>query len=167
MFAGKHVQLMAEYNAWMNENLYAACAQMDDLALKAERGAFFGSVFGTLNHILWGDRVWMARFTGKEYPSTPIDEWLYQDLASLHQARKDMDQEILSWANSLSEEALNTPLLFISKMYGFSQTQPLWVYATHFFNHQTHHRGQATTILTQLGVDYGRTDLPLMPLLME
>jgi uncharacterized damage-inducible protein DinB len=167
MFSGNHIHLMAEYNAWMNENLYAACHQLEDIALKAERGAFFGSIFGTLNHILWGDRVWMARFTGQESPNSAINEWLHQDLPSLHQARCELDQQILNWAKGLDAEALNAPFTFTSRLYGFTQTNPLWVYATHLFNHQTHHRGQACTLLTQLGVDVGRTDIPVMPLLME
>jgi len=167
MFAGNPIQLMAEYNAWINENLYSACAQLDESALKAERGAFFGSIFGALNHILWGDQVWMARFTDKEMPAAAIGEWLHQDFSSLRQARQAMDQHILSWVKGLDEAALHAPYTFTSKLYGFTQTNPLFVYATHMFNHQTHHRGQVTTLLSQLGVDYGRTDIPVMPLLME
>jgi uncharacterized damage-inducible protein DinB len=167
MFAGNQLELMAEYNRWMNGKLYAACAGLEDIELKAERGAFFGSIFGTLNHLLWGDRVWLSRFNGVSYPVGAINEWLYQDFAALQQARTEMDEAILAWTKSLTAEQLNAPYTWSSKLYGFTQTHPLWAVAMQMFNHQTHHRGQITTLLSQIGIDIGETDLPLTPVLME
>ena len=63
MIAPAYCQLMARYNRWMNERLYALCAGLDDDERKRDRGAFFGSIHGTLNHLLWGDRMWLGRFT--------------------------------------------------------------------------------------------------------
>lgn len=165
MFAGNYAQLMAEYNRWMNEKLYAACAPLADEERKRDRGAFFKSIHGSLNHILWGDRAWLARFNGKRYDTGPVGADLYADFAELRAARAAMDREILDWAAGVTPGWLQEPMTWTSRLYGFTQTQPRWVLVTQMFNHQTHHRGQIATLLSQLGVDVGVTDLPLLPVL--
>lgn len=167
MFTGSYALLMAEYNRWMNERLYALCAGLSDEELKRDRGAFFRSIQGTLDHILWGDRAWLARFNGRTYPTGPVGVLLYDAFADLHAARAAMDQDILEWARTATPEWLNEPTTWTSKLYGFTQTQPRWVLVTQMFNHQTHHRGQATTLLKQIGIDPGITDLPLLPVLQQ
>ncbi|MFO1385675.1 MAG: DinB family protein [Chitinivorax sp.] len=163
MFSGNYPQLMAEYNRWMNQKLYAACAQLDDAARKQDRAAFFGSIHNTLNHLLWGDGAWLQRFTGHEYPTAPIGEPLYDNFEQMQQARAKLDDDIVAWAATLDQAWLDQPLTWTSKLYGFTQTNPRWVLVTQMFNHQTHHRGQITTMLSQAGIDIGVTDLPLLP----
>lgn len=164
MYEGNRWQLLADYNAWMNERLYAVCATLSDEERKRDRGAFFKSIHGTLNHILWGDRAWMTRFTGKQYGQfSPPGQDLYADFEELRSARVEMDAEISAWAATLTDEILNAPYTFVSQLYKVTRVQPLWAYATHLFNHQTHHRGQLTTLLSQLGIDPGITDIPMMP----
>ncbi|WP_029058834.1 DinB family protein [Stappia stellulata] len=156
-------QTFARYNTWMNGKLYAACADLDDATRKADRGAYFKSLHGTLDHILLGDRIWMNRFTGNDYPRTAIGTHLFSDFEALAAARRAMDAEIEVFATGLTPDWLARPLIWTSGLDGTTRSQPGWLLVSHLFNHQTHHRGQATTLLSQLGVDIGSTDLPWLP----
>ena len=158
-----HFGLIADYNQWMNSKLYALCASLSDEERKRDRGAFFKSIHGTLNHLLYGDLAWMSRFTGQppEVPSLGVE--LFSDFESMRRERVRLDVEILSWAKALSPEWLSRPIMYSSKVDGRTRTRPAWVLVVHLFNHQTHHRGQLTTLLTQAGIDPGVTDLPWLP----
>jgi uncharacterized damage-inducible protein DinB len=156
-------QAMAGYNAWMNEKLYAAAATLSDEERKRDRGAFFGSIHGTLDHIMLGDRAWMNRLGPRDYPMKPIGQTLIEDFAELRAARAALDADILAWAGDLTEEWLAEPMAWTSKVYGGDFVHPRWGLVQQLFNHQTHHRGQATTLLTQAGLDVGPTDLPAAP----
>lgn len=163
MQSNSHYELMARYNQWMNEKLYSVCAQISDVDRRADRGAFFKSIHSTLNHILWGDRMWLARFTDHPRPTTAIGVDLYEDFDELWTQRQLTDHFIADWARSLSSEWLNAPFSWRSGIDGQERTQIAWILVSHLFNHQTHHRGQITTLLSQLGYDIGSTDLPWMP----
>ena len=164
MYRGNRWQLMADYNAWMNERLYAICDSLSDEERKRDRGAFFRSIHSTLNHIFWGDSVWLARFTGKaSAPSVPLGTDVYADFSELSAARKTLDAEISAWAAALTDEQLEAPYTFVSKVLNVTRVQPTWAFVTHMFNHQTHHRGQLTALLSQAGIDYGATDVLLLP----
>jgi uncharacterized damage-inducible protein DinB len=163
MIDPSYCQLMAQYNRWMNQKLYAICAEIPDTERKQDRGAFFKSIHGTLNHLLDGDRTWIERFTGKPFSSRKIGGELYFDFEQLRQEREQLDQEILAWTQTLSAEWLAQPFEYTSNVDGKTRTLPAWTLATHLFNHQTHHRGQLTTLLTQIGHDPGVTDLPWLP----
>jgi uncharacterized damage-inducible protein DinB len=158
------VRLMAEYNAEMNRRLYAAAAQLSDDERRADRGAFWKSIHGTLVHILWGDSQWMSRFDGWVKPDVPIKQSaaMIDDFATLQQRRVKADADIINWANRVDDKWLAEDLVWFS---GAAQREmrgkkgPLVV---HFFNHQTHHRGQAHALLTARGQDTGDTDLFLV-----
>ncbi len=167
MFGGNYPQLMAQYNRWMNQRLYEACATLDETARRAPRGAFFGSIHATLEHILWGDRAWLARFNGKTYPAAPLGQPMFETFEALRTERVLMDQDFIDWAADVTDAWLAEPMTWTSKLYGFTQTHPRWVQVVQMFNHQTHHRGQVTTLINQLGVDMGVTDVPLTPVLLE
>ncbi|MBD0336601.1 MAG: damage-inducible protein DinB [Cyanobacteria bacterium Co-bin13] len=154
---------LATYNQWMNGRLYEVCAAIPDETRKQDQGAFFGSVHGTLNHLLYGDRIWLARFQEKPSSLPPIGQNLYENFDDLRCHREAMDQEILSWAAALSEAWLAQPFQYTSSVDDKTRVLPAWVLVTHLFNHQTHHRGQLTTLLSQLGYDYGATDIPWLP----
>ncbi|RME61807.1 MAG: damage-inducible protein DinB [Alphaproteobacteria bacterium] len=152
-------QFFARYNAAMNARLYAVCEGLDDAARKADRGAFFGSIHATLDHILLGDDLWMWRFTGGERPPGAIGTQRIADFDALRAAREAMDQRILDWTAGLEPAWLQGSLTWTSAD-GQTRSQARWRLVSHMFNHQTHHRGQVTALLSQLGIDYGRTDMP-------
>jgi uncharacterized damage-inducible protein DinB len=159
---------MARYNRWMNDKLYALAARLTDAERKQDRGAFFGSMHRTLNHLLLADRVWMARFTGttlEEGELGPggirsLDQELYEDFGELRRERTTTDDAIDAWVATLTDDKLGANLRYLRL--GVVNEFPLWHAVAHFFNHQTHHRGQVTTLLMQAGQDPGVTDLVAM-----
>jgi uncharacterized damage-inducible protein DinB len=163
----EYCRIMSRYNHWMNERLYAVCAGLPDAERKRDRGAFFGSIHGTLNHLLWGDRMWMGRIAGPEctYPSFGAD--MFADFHELKRERAATDRAMLDWGHGVSAEWLDAPLQYASRVDAKKRRLPGGVAAMHMFNHGTHHRGQLTTLLKQAGVDPGITDLPWMPGIAE
>jgi uncharacterized damage-inducible protein DinB len=163
-------RLMAEYNRWMNERLYAATATLSEAHIQADRGAFFGSLFGTLNHIAVGDILWLNRFANHpEWVANqsymvgfPLPQSLNQRLAAtfpqLRELRQQLDQVIVNLVSHVSDTSLRMTLHYTTTA-GKAQAKPVGLLLQHFFNHQTHHRGQASTLLFQAGVDIGVTDL--------
>ena len=145
-----HFLQLAGYNAWANRRLYDAARELSDAEYRADRGAFFRSVHGTLNHLLATDRIWMRRFTGEGEAPDRLDTILFEDLAPLRAAREAEDARIVAYVEGLDEAALagtfryrrvSTPEVF---------EQALAPALAHLFNHQTHHRGQAHALLTGL-----------------
>ncbi len=154
---------MARYNRWMNGRLYECCARLTDAQRKEDVGAFFKSIHGTLNHLLVADRLWLGRFTGAPFAVASLDAQLYSGFDELRHERALTDEAISSWVASLTEESLAGDLHYTTMVNPAPRTRPLWFAATHFFNHQTHHRGQLTTLLSQRGIDPGVTDLLGLP----
>jgi len=154
---------MARYNRWMNSRLYECCARIPDAVRKEDSGAFFKSIHGTLNHLLLADRIWMGRFTGPPFQPARLDEELHADFDSLRREREALDEAIVRWAESLTQERLDGELRYRSISNPADRAIPIWLAVTHFFNHQTHHRGQLTTLLFQRGIDPGVTDLMWLP----
>jgi len=165
-----HCGNMARYNAWMNRKVYEAASTLTDAERKRDVGAFFRSVHGTLNHLLLTDRGWLGRFTRdpRVFESldgtTPtltgrLDQELYADFPQLRAERERTDADIERWATGITPDALAARLSYYSVAYQRRYAHPLWWAVTHFFNHQTHHRGQVTALLLQLGRDPGTTDL--------
>lgn len=161
------VQSLAEYNRWMNQRLYAVCAELPDDERRRDRGVFFRSIHGTLNHLLLADRVWMARFQGGTFKVAGLDQELYADFAELSAERERTDAAIVEWAASLSDDILAGELRYTSIVNPEPRVYDMWLAVTHFFNHQTHHRGQLTAMLSQCGKDYGITDLIWLPQALE
>ena len=147
----QHFQMFAAYNRWANSAVYEAAAQLNDAALNHDTGAFFGSLLGTLNHILVADRVWLKRFTGEGTAPAALDATLHADLAGLRAARKEEDERIIAWIESLPDSAYKGRFTYLTVTDIRTVSQRLAPALAHFFNHQTHHRGQAHTILTALG----------------
>lgn len=155
--------IMATYNRWMNERLYAVCAELPDEERKQDRGAFFRSIHGTLNHLLLADKIWLGRFEGVPFPAISLDQELFTDFSALRSERESTDSRIEAWVSGLSDEMLTARLHYTSIVDAAPRTYTLWVTVVHFFNHQTHHRGQLTTLLSQCGKGYGVTDLIWLP----
>jgi uncharacterized damage-inducible protein DinB len=167
-----HFVLMADYNRWMNGNLHRAATTLPADALAAPRGAFFGSILGTLNHLVVADTVWLKRFAG----NAPAGRWTAlqaladdpmpdrldakpcADLDAWWTHRQALDALIVDWVDQLDADDLQRTLHY-RNMRGDAHRRRLSHLLLHFFNHQTHHRGQATTLFSQCGVDVGVTDL--------
>ncbi|WP_269714391.1 DinB family protein [Caulobacter sp. NIBR2454] len=157
----EHCRMMAGYNGWANNRLFAACAKVPDVDYKAARGAFFGSLHGTLNHLLLTDRIWAARFVGRTAPSWTLDTILFEDFGALRVAREVEDGKLVDFVARLDDEQLAADFRWTRKADGMQIAQPLWAALAHLFNHQTHHRGQAHGLLTQMGVEAPSLDLVL------
>ncbi len=164
---------LARYNRWMNRRLYAACDQLGDAGRRADRGAFFRSIHGTLNHLALGDRLWLTHWSGQGV-LPPLDaairlddvdslaQELYPDYAALAAARRQIDDILVAVLDAASAQALQRECVETWPD-GRTIRRAWWLELQHLFNHQTHHRGQVTTLLMQAGVDPGVTDLVAMP----
>lgn len=148
----------ARYNRLANETLYEACAALSDGERRRDLGAFFRSVHGTLNHLLLGDRIWMTRFEGGNHPSTDLGAILYDDFIDLRAARVAMDARIERFVADLPRDFAAGTIRYLNNA-DLASEDPLDVLLPHFFNHQTHHRAQVHTLLSQLGRDPPVLDL--------
>ncbi len=165
MIDRSYVQRMARYNRWQNDNLYGVADRLSADERQRERGAFFGSIHKTFSHLLWGDQMWMSRFTAAPLPQANIAQsvTLHADWEKLKSDRADFDRGIIAWADGIEPDWLDAEQTFFSNAIGRELTRPRWVLVTHMFNHQTHHRGQVHCMLTQAGVRPSDTDLSVMP----
>jgi uncharacterized damage-inducible protein DinB len=160
---------LSGYNRWMNDKLYACAATLDDAERKLDRGAFFGSIHHTLEHILLADRFWLSWLTGDSERFVPRDaggnmiagagpgQEVYADFDVLRSDRARVDADLIAWTESLDDAALHRTIEFTMRSMG-AMRNPMWWAAGHMFNHQTHHRGQVTTLLVQAGINPGITD---------
>lgn len=172
MNRSSHVRLMASYNASMNHSVYETARKLPAEELSAQRGAFFGSILGTLNHLVNADIIWLQRFAGHRanYPQlapvrllaapASLGELAYADIGSLWQRRQWLDALITAWAADITEDDLDQTLHYVNSRGAFDKD--FFSLLMHFFNHQTHHRGQTSTLLSQQGLDIGVTDLLLL-----
>ena len=168
-----HIALLARYNEWMNNKLYEAAAKLPPGELEADRKAFFGSLLATLNHIAVADTIWLKRFASHPRFATALapiaalpapatlDQMLFDSLEGLRERRAFLDSQVLAWAPSLHKEDLDAVISY-HRYNGDAHHKSLGQLLLHFFNHQTHHRGQASTLLSQAGIDVGVTDLLML-----
>jgi uncharacterized damage-inducible protein DinB len=166
MIDSAYVQRMARYNRWQNQGLYGVADTLSDAERRRERGAFFGSIHKTLSHLLWADRIWMSRFSSKvEKPQAGIPESvsLYPDWEGLKRERVAFDETMIDWADRLDPAWLVGDLTWYSGAAKRDVTKPKSHLVMHFFNHETHHRGQVHCMLTQAGAKPQATDLSLLP----
>lgn len=165
-----HIRLLSHYNQWMNRKLYATAGHLPEDTLRQDKKAFFGSILGTLNHLMVGDIIWLQRFAthpanhgaleavaGLESPKS-LNQILYLEFKALTREREKLDDTIIDWCKQLTETDLGHELHY-HNMKGQAAVKPFATLVLHLFNHQTHHRGQATTLLSQEGLDVGVTDL--------
>jgi uncharacterized damage-inducible protein DinB len=165
MIDGANVERMARYNRWQNENLYSAADRLSETEWRRVRGAFWGSIHKTFNHLLWGDQKWMSQLTGSARPPVGIADTgsLCADWTALKAERVRFDQTIIDWADTIAPSWLAAEMTHHSLAVQRDVTEPHWVPVTHLFNHRTHHRGQVHCMPTQAGERPADTDLPFMP----
>jgi uncharacterized damage-inducible protein DinB len=156
-----YVRTMAAYNAEMNRRIYAAAERLPESARQLPRGAFWGSIHC---HLLWGDQMWMSRFDGWEKPTVLQKDsaTLIDTFEELKRARAEADQRISGWAARVTTEWLAEQQVWFSASVNREMRHPRALLVTHFFNHQTHHRGQAHAMITACGEKTGDTDLFLL-----
>ncbi len=156
---------MARYNRWQNTSSYREADKLGDDARRLPRGAFFSSIHGTLNHLMWADSRWMHRFAAMPNPARGIAEsdQMFGVWDELKAARLELDETIQSWADRLDQTWIEGVMTWASGAVGSQMTKPRWLLVTHFFNHQAHHRGQVHAMLTAAGAKPDATDLPFMP----
>jgi uncharacterized damage-inducible protein DinB len=164
------LQLMSQYNQWMNQKIYQVAQQLGNDKIQQDQGAFFGSLFDTLNHIYVADIIWLRRFAqySKKYQSlnqlpelsnyTTLNQTVVNDLENLNKFRQKLDNIIINWCQEINPKDLEDNLSYIDTQ-GNSYQKNFGQLIHHFFNHQTHHRGQASTLISQQGLDVGVTDL--------
>ncbi len=163
--------LMADYNKIMNKRMIESSKNLSNISLSENKGAFFKSVIGTLNHIMIGDILWLKRFLSysNAYASLEpinkikkpdeLDSIIHDDLDSFQEKRSILDNMIIEWCSEIKENDLNGALKYINYK-GETHNKRLGDLVLHLFLHQVHHRGQITTLLSQEGIDFGETDLP-------
>ena len=164
MITPAYIRTMAEYSTEMNRRLYTAAAKLTDAERKQDRGLFWKSLHGTLNHLLWGDHQWMSRFDNWDKPKLggKQSDSLYEDFPALRAEREATDHRLTQWAAKVNDTWLAQDQTWYSGAAGRDMSMPRRLLLTHFFNHQTHHRGQAHAALTAAGQDPGDTDLFLI-----
>lgn len=153
---------MAHYNAWQNQSVFAAADGLGDDARNLDRGAFFGSIHGTLSHLLWGDQIWMHRFSASPMPAVSTigtSSGMVGNWSELKKQRVATDRDISKWAEQLDAAWLASDLTWFSGAAQREVTKPANFLVMHFFNHQTHHRGQVHAMLTAAGAKPDDTDL--------
>ncbi len=153
-----HFRLFAGYNAWANERLYEACGKLNERDYLKPRPCFFGSLHGTLNHILVADRIWMGRLEGYDSGITALDQQLYGDFAGLRVARVAEDALIMGYVEGLTADDMEGDVDY-TNMAGNRFRDPVKTILAHLFNHQSHHRGQAHDLLSQTEVAPPALDL--------
>ena len=147
-----HLPLMARFNAWVNDRIYDSVATLGDADYRADRGAFFGSIHRTLNHLLVVDHVWIRRIEGTEHGIPSLDHILHDDFAALRAARGTEDAALIALVDGLDAADLARPVRYRPLAgNGLAEARTDHILIT-LFNHQTHHRGQVHTMLTQAGV---------------
>lgn len=163
MITPAYVRTMAAYNRGMNERLYAAAARLSDAERRRDQGAFFGSIHGTFCHLLWGDSIWLSRFSDWPKPAVPLKEspLMIESFADLARAREKLDAALSAWAQAMDEAWLAADQTWVNSA-GRQRTAPRALLVTHLFNHQTHHRGQAHALITRAGEKTGDTDLMII-----
>jgi uncharacterized damage-inducible protein DinB len=166
---------LARYNAWFNERLFDACERLDDSERKRDRGAFFGSIHRTLNHLAVADQIWLLRLRqcATEHglssaalsaevldlpPGQPLNQPLFDDWAMLRAKRRQLDSAIAAWLGEVPPAFVLSSMRYANSA-GVQRSHPAWQALAHCFNHQTHHRGQVSTLLMQAGIDVGVTDM--------
>lgn len=159
----QHFMMFAAYNRWANARLYEAAVVLSEDELNRNTGAYFKSLLGTLNHILVADRIWLKRFTGQGDAPSSLDTTLSADIAHLHALRRAEDERIVAWISGLSEKAMSGRFTYTTVTDMRTISQRLAPALAHFFNHQTHHRGQAHAMLSGTAVEPPQLDEFLMP----
>ena len=159
MTAITNFQLLSNFNTWANAKIFSSCKRLDDTEYKKDRGAFFSSIHGTLNHLLVVDKAYISRIKGKDHGLKSLDQILYEKLFQLEEARIKEDKRLVDLVNNLSEESIHKEITYKGFETG-NTTYTINILLITLFNHQTHHRGQIHNMLSQAGIKVPQIDIP-------
>ena len=161
---------MSRYNQRINTQLLTVCGELSNEALQKETNAFFSNIIAYWNHILFGDLILLRRLAQNEVaqltltnfssfpePKSPQDIYCTH-LLEISELRKRLDELINYYCDNLTDEACERFITYTTTE-GENITKVVADVTQHMFNHQTHHRGQVTTLLSQSNIDIGITDL--------
>ena len=159
-----HFRLLAGFNRWANGRIYDAVAALVESEYRKPRDcAFFGSIHGTLNHLLLVDLLWFKRLAGAAPAISRLDEILYEDFASLRAARESEDRRIIELIGGMKEADLTTDCRFTLISEPGERAMQRQLMLTTVFNHQTHHRGRVHAMLKEAGVEPPGLDVIAYP----
>ncbi len=148
---------MARNNRWSNHRLHTACGRLSAIEYFQDRGAFFKSIHGTLNHILLVDRYYLDALRGKQPHGGSLSRELHPDLSGLTHAQQEVDGELIAFCDELAEPSLATVVAWVSGD-GQRCSDPVHVVLAHLFLHQIHHRGQVHNMLSLAGAKAPQLD---------
>ncbi len=173
MSLAKNFRMLSLYNQRINTQLMDCCLTLPSDIIEKETDSFFANIISYWNHILFGDLILLGRlasneiaqltledFTNFPSPKSPQDIY-HSQLSDLAVLRKQLDALIIDYCTNLTEEDCEKFITYTTTE-GDSITKAIADVTQHIFNHQTHHRGQLTCVLSQFGVDYGCMDLPVI-----
>ena len=165
MITPQFCEQMAHYNSWQNRNIHSSLSACSHQVLTTDRGVYFGSILGTLNHLIWGDQIWMSRFDNGEGPRVSVDQSskLTKTFGDWNEEREKLDRRIMTWVCDLTQVKLEEQLTWFSRVYQKEISIPKSLAIVHMFNHQTHHRGQIHAMVTSIGIETMPTDIIAMP----
>lgn len=168
MITPEYCAMMARYNAWQNAELLTSLEAMTETDLRLDRGAFFGSIFRTVNHLLWGDTLWISRFDDGVGPAetdlTKTDTTdMTQSLGQWSTERSRTDARFIAWADKLTEADISGDLTWFSGSIQADISKSRAMCIVQMFNHQTHHRGQVHAMLGAANAPMYTTDVPFLP----
>ena len=152
-------QLLANFNKWTNEKIITSCKKLTETEYKKDRGAFFSSIHGTLNHLLVVDRAYIFHIEEKDHGLKGLDQILFESLRQLEEARIKEDKRLIDLVNSLSLESIHKEITYKGFETG-NTTYTINILLITLFNHQTHHRGQIHNMLSQAGIKPPQIDIP-------
>lgn len=165
MISRGYCEMLARYNHWQNRQLEPLLETLPAEELTVDRQAFFGSILETISHLCWGDHLWLSRFDGGSAPDVPPAEHRFyvRTLPEWKAMRAELDQRISDWAGGITDDVLAGELTWYSGMNQCDMSTPMGQAVVHFFNHQTHHRGQVHAMLTAAGSAAPVSDMAFMP----
>jgi len=151
------IRALYHYNAWANHRTLEACAALTEKQFSQDLSTSFGSVRGTLVHILGGEWIWLERWQGRS-PEALLPESEFPTLASMQERWVEIERGLAEFVAGLKPSDLDRVIEY-RNLRGNRFGYPLMSMLHHLVNHGTYHRGQVTTLLRQLGAKPRATDL--------
>ncbi|MDF3821601.1 DinB family protein [Leptospira sp. 96542] len=146
-----------QFHLWATKRLFKTLNDVSLEDYKKNCGLFFLSIHGTLNHLLVAERIWFGRFSGSAYNAKSLAEEVEPDRKKLEQLIYEIFERWEIFLKEVPKERWNE-IFEYKTMRGFEAKLPFAHTIQHVQNHRTHHRGQITAALTNLGYECPELD---------